>query len=172
MVELTCPCEENFEVRHKEKEARYEGLAADCRKAGWRTYVFAVEVGARGYAADSLLTCLRRLGVKSRVVKKITTSVSNCALRSSFWIWLKRAEAAWCVRTNNEMTGTQVGDNGNTSRQKEVEANAAQEVTEQVRLLRKEADDRSTSHLGRNITDTKLKLRKPEKKENEVLSES
>ena len=54
------------------------------------------------------------------------------------------------MRTNNEMTGTQVGDNGNTSRQKEVEANAAQEVTEQVRLLRKEADDRSTSHLGRN----------------------
>ena len=27
----------------------YETLAADCRKAGWDTHVFAVEVGARGY---------------------------------------------------------------------------------------------------------------------------
>ena len=62
MIELTSPSEENLEVRHKEKEGKYEGLAGECRKAGWRTHLFAVEVGARGYAADSLMTCLKEAG--------------------------------------------------------------------------------------------------------------
>ena len=50
IIELTCPSEENLEARHQDKISRYEGLAGSCRKAGWKTHLFAVEVqvGARG----------------------------------------------------------------------------------------------------------------------------
>ena len=61
IIEFSTPCEENFEERHLEKEAKYEDLATECRSAGWKVYFFAVEVGARSYAASFLLTCLNKL---------------------------------------------------------------------------------------------------------------
>jgi hypothetical protein len=48
IIELTCPSEENIELRHAEKTAKYEDLEMECRKNGWKTRFFAVEVGARG----------------------------------------------------------------------------------------------------------------------------
>ena len=61
-----------------EKEARYEDLVADCKKAGWRTHLFAVEVGARGYASQSLLTLLNKLGIQRRSSKRMITNISDC----------------------------------------------------------------------------------------------
>ena len=61
-LELTCPCEENFEVRHREKGDRYgvgSDLEAKCEANGWSVVCLPVEVGARGYAATSLRLALR-----------------------------------------------------------------------------------------------------------------
>ena len=68
--------QENFEPRHIDKLERDEELAAGCREAGWKVYLFAVEVGAREYAAESLQCCLRRLGLQWRRIKKISKEAS------------------------------------------------------------------------------------------------
>ena len=106
LIELTSPCEENLEGRHQEKEAKYEVLAGDCRKVGWKTFVFAVEVGARGYVSDPFITCLRRLGIQSRSMKRITTAASNSALRCSFWIWLRKSDMSWSSGRTEENNQT------------------------------------------------------------------
>ena len=66
MIELTSPCEENFDERHEYKLNHYNGLLGDCRSAGWSAHLFAIEVGARGYTAQSLPACLRSLGLRNR----------------------------------------------------------------------------------------------------------
>ena len=56
-VELTYPCEENFQARHKKKGDRYRigsDLKARCNANGWTAICLPVEVGARGYSATSL----------------------------------------------------------------------------------------------------------------------
>ena len=35
MVELTCPCEENFDFQHRKKLDRYDKLKNDCEMNGW-----------------------------------------------------------------------------------------------------------------------------------------
>ena len=49
MIELTCPCEDNFDTRHEDKLDRYDGLKNICIKRCWKMHLFAVEVGACGY---------------------------------------------------------------------------------------------------------------------------
>ena len=59
IIELTCPCEENMPYWHDKKRENYHSLCTSIKANGWRVFFFAVEVGARGYAAESLLSCLR-----------------------------------------------------------------------------------------------------------------
>ena len=96
MIELTCPCEENFEKHHEEKLNRYTDLQAECEIAGWRVYLYAVEVGARGYTAQSLSSCLRALGLKQQLLRTCLAEVGDEALRTSFHIWMWRDSSKWC----------------------------------------------------------------------------
>ena len=96
MIELTCPSEENFEKRHEEKLNRYTDLQADCEIAGWKVYLYAVEVGARGYSAQSLSSCLRAVGLKQQLLKTCVSEVGDEALRTSFHIWMWRDSSKWC----------------------------------------------------------------------------
>jgi len=96
MIELTCPSEENFQKQHLAKLARYTDLEADCIIAGWKVHLFAVEVGARGYAAQSLSSCLKSLGLKYRPLHKCVQAAGDEALRTSFHIWLWRDSLTWC----------------------------------------------------------------------------
>ena len=57
MIELASPCEENFDERHEYKLWWYNDLLGECRNRGWSAHLFAVEVGARGYTAQSLTAC-------------------------------------------------------------------------------------------------------------------
>jgi len=95
MVELTCPCEENIEARNREKLAKYTTLVADCQIANWKVHLFAVEVGARGYAAQSLTTCLRLLGLKGRPLRTCVEAAGDEALRTSFWLWFLKENEVW-----------------------------------------------------------------------------
>ena len=95
MVELTCPCEERFLESHEGKLSKYVDLVTECEVAGWKSHLFAVEVGARGYASESLNRCLRALGLNKQRVKRCTKEASEAALRSSFWVWIKREDKEW-----------------------------------------------------------------------------
>ena len=90
MIELTCPSEGNFEKRHEEKLNRYTDLQADFEIAGWKVYLYAVEVDARGYSAQSL-SCLCTVGLKQQLMKTCVSEVGDEALRTSFHIWMWRS---------------------------------------------------------------------------------
>ena len=90
MVELTCPSEENFQARHEDKLDKYDDLKTSCIASGWKCYMFAVEVGARGYVAQSLSSCMSALGLDNRSVRKCVDKTGDEALRTSFWVWYSR----------------------------------------------------------------------------------
>ena len=69
-----------------------EGLLKDWINAGWKVHLFTIEVGAHGYAACLLRSCLSRLGFIQRIVRDIIKKASEAELRFSFWIWLKRMD--------------------------------------------------------------------------------
>ena len=95
MIELTCPAEENFNDRHHDKLSKYADLVTLCRGNGWIVFLFAVEVGARGYASDTLATCFRKLGLNSVDCRKLVRNAADAALRASFWVWLCRESKEW-----------------------------------------------------------------------------
>lgn len=87
--ELTVPWEENIDVAHEFKFDKYSGLSQECREKGWLTVCMPVEVSCRGFIAHSFSRFLSELGVKCRVKKCLSTSVSRIATRSSAWVWQK-----------------------------------------------------------------------------------
>ena len=101
IIELTCPCEQNIDSAHSIKTAKYSVLVTLCRQAGWEVHFFAVEVGARGYASISLKVCLSKLGLTGKKLKEAINDASVAASKGSFWIWLKRTEGEWDLKTTS-----------------------------------------------------------------------
>ena len=101
-LELTVPCEERFADSNSIKEARYgqySELWSKCVEKGWKVFSLPVEVGARGYAANSLRFCLSKLGIGRGKAKTILKEASDEALRCSFWIWIHRNNVEWSLST-------------------------------------------------------------------------
>ncbi|CAC5414709.1 unnamed protein product [Mytilus coruscus] len=63
LLELTVPWEERMDEAHERKMAKYQQLVEDCQQRGWRTRCFAIEVGYRGFAGQTVWQALRTLGV-------------------------------------------------------------------------------------------------------------
>ena len=95
MIELTSPCEENMEQRHKEKTLKYSSLCTAATLNKWCVHFFAVEVGARGYCASSMQTSLRCLGVSKKSTRSALKELSSISLRCSFVIWMSRSSKFW-----------------------------------------------------------------------------
>ena len=95
IIELTCPVEENFEIRHIEKSIKYNPLILEIQKNDWQVDSFAVEVGARGYCSTSLKQCFRALGFSSKQVRDSLPSIGRISLECSFHIWLSRNTSEW-----------------------------------------------------------------------------
>ena len=63
ILELTCPCEEKMESWHATtKFGKYDPLCSAIKGNGWSIHSFAVEVGACGYCASTIRSCLMGLG--------------------------------------------------------------------------------------------------------------
>ena len=97
IIELTCPCEENMGDWHEEKSQKYYPLCTSIRSNGWSVYFFAIEVGARGFCAESVRSCLRRLGFANKLCNKSLKSLSSVSLKCSFEIWLSRNSKSWSL---------------------------------------------------------------------------
>jgi hypothetical protein len=97
MVELTVPYESNMSESHEFKLAKYEGLTSDIRKQGYKTLLFAVEVGARGLAGASVYSLLKRLGLPNQTCSRYIKQIAEAAEKASCWIWSKRKERTWSV---------------------------------------------------------------------------
>ena len=76
VIELTCPCKENMEVCHQQKFEKYEPLSTSIKSNGWPVYLFAIEVGARGYCSTTAKFCLLSLlGFSGKLLKQKLSSL-------------------------------------------------------------------------------------------------
>jgi hypothetical protein len=95
LVELTVPWEERTEEAYERKMAKYQELAGQCREKGWKTSVFPVEVGCRGFPAQSVWRMLSALGIRGKTRKEAARNLGNAAQRASSWLWLRRNDELW-----------------------------------------------------------------------------
>ena len=71
-VELTVPWEENCKEAHERMRLKYADLMADCKDTGWSVWLSPVEIGCRGFPAQSVWRLLTRLGMSGRTRKTTT----------------------------------------------------------------------------------------------------
>ena len=64
------PWEENYEEAHEKKSLKYADLMAECRDRGWNVWLFPVEVGCRGFTAQSVWKLFQRLGMNESKSRK------------------------------------------------------------------------------------------------------
>ncbi|XP_045190884.1 uncharacterized protein LOC123547684 [Mercenaria mercenaria] len=64
LVKLTVPWEERADEAYELREGKYQDLADTCRDRGWKTWVFPVEVGCRGFLSQSVWRMLGAVGIK------------------------------------------------------------------------------------------------------------
>lgn len=99
LIELTVPLEEGIEAAFERKKARYSELAAECREAGWKTNIYPVEVGCRGFLGLSTIRLLREAGVTGGRLRRATKDLAEEAEKGSFWLWLRRKDRCWGKNT-------------------------------------------------------------------------
>jgi len=104
-IELTVPFESNMSESHEFKLAKYEPLRDALHATGYTTHMFAVEVGARGFAGSSVYSLMKRLAVPARVRNKCLKEIAEAAERASYWIWLKRDVIEWKPSDEVSLTG-------------------------------------------------------------------
>lgn len=90
LIELTVPYESRIEEAHAYKTEKYGELTGRLREAGFRTSVFAVEVGARGFIGTSAYDLMKQLSISGRSRTRALKAMSEAAEKSSCWIWSRR----------------------------------------------------------------------------------
>ena len=85
-----------MEVCHQQKFEKYEPLSTSIKSNGWPVYLFAIEVGARGYCSTTAKFCLLSLlGFSGKLLKSEIKQLSLSSLKASFQIWLSRDCNSW-----------------------------------------------------------------------------
>ena len=92
IMELTVPWEDRMMESNVRKSSKYEDLRQECEDAGWSARCFAVEVGCRGFAGQSLRLFLKALGMNGRHLSSTIEKVAVAAEKASAWLWMKRSE--------------------------------------------------------------------------------
>lgn len=95
IVELTVPWEEAIDEAYERKKLRYSHLAAEAEGRGWTVKVRPVEVGCRGFVANSTVRLLKEVGIRGHAQRKSIKELAAAAERSSHWLWLRRKETVW-----------------------------------------------------------------------------
>lgn len=92
MVELTVPWEDRMGDAHTRKTSKYEALRQECEDGGWNAGCFAIEVGCRGFAGQSVRALFQARGIKGRRLRQALEKVAEAAEKASAWLWLKRGD--------------------------------------------------------------------------------
>lgn len=95
LVELTVPWEEGCDKAFERKSERYSDLVHECREKGWQTWLYPVEVGCRGFPAQSVWKLLTAVGVIGSERNKGVQRLGEAAERASCWIWNRWEEMSW-----------------------------------------------------------------------------
>ena len=66
MVELTVPHEDRIEISGETKRSKYNHIVEEGKLKGWTVSIWPVEVGCRGFPANSMAAFLRALGLTGK----------------------------------------------------------------------------------------------------------
>ena len=88
MVELTVPHEERIEVSGETKRTKYKHIVEEGKMNGWSVSMWPVEVGCRGFPANSMAAFLRALGFTGKKRKMALKNLGEKAEEASRMIWL------------------------------------------------------------------------------------
>ena len=96
LIELTVPHEDNIRAAHGRKEERYEELVGECEEAGWKATLFSVEVGCRGFIAESTRKWMKvAAGLNTKQERIMMKDLQETVEKASHWIWSKRDDSSW-----------------------------------------------------------------------------
>ena len=87
IIELTVPNESRIEVSGEMKRAKYAPIVEEGTRKGWRVRVWTVEVGCRGFPAQSMTALLRDIGYTGRERKALLRKIGDVAEEASRAIW-------------------------------------------------------------------------------------
>ena len=94
-LELTVPKEERIQTAHDLKAAKYAELPAAAAANGWRLVVVPIEVGARGFVAQSTYRALHELGFSKKRAAAIKEDLSLVVTRCSYYLFQARNSDVW-----------------------------------------------------------------------------
>ena len=95
LIELTVPHEDNIQEQHEYKIAKYESLRKLLSEMGFSIRFYAVEMGSRGFLANSMYTLLRQLNLKPKALNKAVKNIRTITENASCWIWQRRNDLKW-----------------------------------------------------------------------------
>ena len=95
VIELTVPLGTRFEETYQWKKAKYTEPLDLCKEKCWRTWLFPVEVGVRGFCSQSVCILMTAVGTSGRDRKRASQAVEW----ASSWLWLRR-EMSWKQSTS------------------------------------------------------------------------
>ena len=96
LVELTCPAEEGIQAAQVRKEGRYLSLLDNIsRDTTWKPKLLTVEVGVRGFVANTSRQAFLKLGLQSQKVSALCKKLSSTAAKCSYTIYLAANSKAW-----------------------------------------------------------------------------
>ena len=99
-IELKVPWEENCDDAHQRKSLKYTDLMADCREKGWQAILLPVEVGCRGFPAQSVWKLFQTVGMTPSLRRTAVRQLAEAAEKASCWVWNRREEPNWKPGTN------------------------------------------------------------------------
>jgi len=89
------PWEEGCETAHERKSEKYTELMTTCRGKGLSTWLFPVEVGCRGFPAQSVWWMMQTMEIVGRTRKVAIRQLGEAAEGSSCWLWHRRDDLGW-----------------------------------------------------------------------------
>ena len=90
------PADENILTAQVRKRTRYEQLSIDMKEVNnWNSKIITVEVGARGFVAKSMNSCLLQIGFTAHSASSICKKISLVVARCSYHIWVCRYNKKW-----------------------------------------------------------------------------
>jgi len=99
VIELTVLWETRCKEAY-ERKAKYTELLKQCRHQGWHTRLFTMEVGGRGFCAQSVCRLMTAVGTTGRDRRRAIQKLSQAAEWASSWLWLRREETSWMRSTS------------------------------------------------------------------------
>ena len=95
IIELTVPWEERCNEANERKRAKYQHLVDGCREQGWHAFCYPVEIGCRGFPAQSSWHMFAALGITGQRRRSAIQKMAQAAEKSSCWVWLKKDSSSW-----------------------------------------------------------------------------